>query len=126
MAFARIKARNEEPEHSAVLNFLRDAANNNTSVAEQEWRAMEARFPHEMDRVYDHVQLVEACQSMSSNPLRQATRVSLHSDMFWWGVVGIGAFYLYDGTDLTVVLVGRVLNPHPTWADLANAALARI
>jgi hypothetical protein len=126
MAFATIGPTNEEPEHSAVLNFLRDAANNNASLAEQEWRTMEIQFPHEMDRVYDHIQLVEACQSLSSNPLRQATRVSALSDMFWWGVVGIGAFYLYDGVDLAIVLVGRVLNPHPSWADLASAALARI
>jgi hypothetical protein len=126
MYFATIRPTNGEPEHSAVLNFLRDAANHNASIAEREWRAMEAQFPHEMDRVYDHVQLVEACQSLNSNPMRQATRVSAPSDIFWWGVVGIGAFYLYDGADLTVVLVGRVLNPHPSWADLATAALARI
>jgi hypothetical protein len=83
MAFATIRPTNGEPERSAVLNFLRDATNNNISPAEQEWRAMESRFPSEMEHVYDHVQLVEACQSLNSNPLRQATPVSTAPDMFW-------------------------------------------
>jgi hypothetical protein len=126
VGFASIRVTTGRPEHAAVLNFLNDRANNNSYPAEQEWRAMEAQFPQEMDRVFDHIQLVEACQSMNSNPLRQATSVTGAADLFWWGVVGVGAFYLYDGADLTVVLVDRVRNPHPSWADLAQAALARI
>jgi hypothetical protein len=59
-------------------------------------------------------------------PSRQATSVTGAAGLFWWGVVGVGAFYIYDGVDLTIVLVDRVRNPHPSWADLAQAALTRI
>jgi hypothetical protein len=123
MPFAIMVVRRGGAEHFAVLNFLRDA----NIDAEQEWRAIEVQRPYEMDRIYDHIQLVEACQSPSSAPLGQALPISNSAGMFWWGVAGVGVFYLYDGRDLNIVLVGIVRDPPPpSWADLASDALARV
>jgi hypothetical protein len=78
-----------------------------------------------MDRVYRHIQRVDACRSLRSAPLRQAQSVPGPPDLYWWEVAGVGAFYLYDGADLAIVLVGQVRNP-PYWGNMCDEARKRV
>jgi hypothetical protein len=109
-----------------VLYFLRDHANG-ASTAEQEWNDTDTRFPGEIARLETHLRRVEAAGSLTSGSLRQAQHVNPAppDSLYWWDVRGVGAFYLYDGTDLAIVLVGAVANP-PFWADLRDAARNRV
>jgi hypothetical protein len=105
--------------------FLRDIANG-TSTAEQEWLASNGTHPNEMARIFTHIQRVEAAQSVQSHPLKQAIPIPGRPDpLYAWGAGGVWAFYLYDGVDLVVVLVGVIANP-PAFPDLRTYALARI
>lgn len=109
-----------------MLYFWRDQPNR-ASSAEREWDDIDARFPNELARVETHLRRVDAGRSLASGPIRQAQRVTPGppANLFWWDVRGIGAFYLYDGSDLAIVLVGEVANP-PFWSDLRDAARNRI
>jgi hypothetical protein len=124
LGFVTITAIRRGAWRSVTYFFLRNTATNN-SAAEQEWIDLEARFPHEMDRVHMHIQRVDACRSLTSAPLRQAQSVLGPPDLYWWEVAGVGAFYLYDGQDLAIVLVGRVGNP-PSWGDMCDEARNRV
>ena len=104
--------------------FLRDAANGH-STAEQEWRDIDARFPRAMERVFTHIQRVDAAQSTTAGPLRQAQHVPGAPDLYWWDTAGVGVFYHYDGVDLAIVLVGAVENP-PFWGNMRNDAQQRV
>jgi hypothetical protein len=106
--------------------FLRDAATGSSTV-ESEWISTDNQFPGQTQRLLTHIERVEASNSLTSAPLRQAQRCPGQPDLYWWDVRGVGAFYHYDGTDLVIVLVGAVLNPPPpSWGDLLNEARRRI
>lgn len=115
----------ERPERSLAYFFLRDAANGYSSVAEQEWRNVDSLFPGEVARLLTHIERVEAARSLRSAPLRQAQHCVGPPDLYWWDVGGVGAFYLYDGVDLVIVLVGAVRDP-PFWSNLLSDARRRI
>jgi hypothetical protein len=72
-----------------------------------------------------HAHSASRCrQIVTSAPLGQA-QLARSPDLYWWETRGIGAFYLYDGTDLAVVLVGQVGNPL-IWDDMRSEAIRRV
>jgi hypothetical protein len=109
-----------------VLHFWRDQPHG-PSLAEPEWDDIDNRFPAETARLETHLRRVEAAASTTSWQLSQATHVNPvpPDNLYWWGVRGVGAFYLYDGTDLAIVLVGVETNP-PSWIDLRDMARNRV
>lgn len=108
-----------------VLSFLEDA--HGVSPARTECKALLSLWPREVWSILAHVQAVEQIGSKSNNgPLSQAQPVSPPPpDLFWREVNGIGAFYVYDGTDLAVILMDRVSNSSP-WSALLTRAQGRI
>jgi hypothetical protein len=109
-----------------VIYFVRDQPLGH-SASEQEWNDIDNRFPSEMSRLETHLRRVEAAASTTSWPLRQAQHINPGppDNLYWWDVRGVGAFYLYDGTDLAIVLVAAVRNP-PFWSDLRDDARQRV
>jgi hypothetical protein len=107
-----------------VYYFLRDAANSH-SAAENEWYGVDTQYPRETQYLLTHIERVEAAQSLPSAPLRQAQHIPGTPDLYWWDIRGVGAFYMYDGADLVIVLVGAVRDP-PFWGDMLNDARQRI
>jgi hypothetical protein len=115
-----------------VIHFLFDKGRNPPySTAHQEWQAAVAQYPRWMARVYRHVLHVDAAASLTSVTLRQAVRDGGNPQLYWWeahsffGARGVGAFYIFDGADLVIVLVGMV-SAAVTWPRLHADARARI
>jgi hypothetical protein len=109
-----------------MLNFLTDPYGD--SPAEKEWNLADQAYSREMQLVFRHLQMVDAAKTVSSSSLGQAQRVSSAGegpDLYWWDVRNVGVFYLYDGQDLAVVLVGKIGNP-PAWSDLLRVAQRRV
>jgi hypothetical protein len=115
------------PEKVRVaFGFLRD--NSGNSPARAEFLAVLGSHQREALRVMAHVTTVEASRSLNSFALSQAQREARTPptpDLFWWDSNGVGAFYIYDGMDLAVVLIGIVSNP-PTYGTLLSVAQGRV
>lgn len=116
---------------SMVLSFWKDA--NGGSPARAECQGLLNSWPRETRSVLAHVAAVEAVGRTTNNgPLAQAQdypgppyppRGTGH--LYWWEVNRVGAFYAYDGTDMTIVLMDRVSNP-PTFGELLSRAQGRL
>jgi hypothetical protein len=106
--------------------FLKDASGN--SPARTEFTSFLASHQRQTLRVMAHMVTVEASRSLNSYALSQAqcepgTRPA--PDLYWWDANGVGAFYIYDGINLAVVLMGIVSNP-PTYGTLLTMAQGRV
>jgi hypothetical protein len=103
--------------------FLKDSAGN--SVARSEFQSLQASSSKAMTQVIAHIASVEAIKSVTGNAaLAKATHepgTAPHPDLYWWDYRGVGVFYTYDGTDLVVVLAGRVSNAAPYSVHLGRA-----
>jgi hypothetical protein len=110
-----------------VLSFWKDA--NGGSPARSECQSLRAAWQREVNHILAHVSAVERVGSLTNNRhLKQAQHnpgTAPHPDLYWWEVNGVGAFYADDGTDLVIVLMGRVGNP-PTYGALLLAAEGRL
>lgn len=112
------------------LSFWKDV--NGGSPARAECQALLNSWPRETKSIMAHVAAVEAVGSLNNNgPLAQAQVYTARpgpigpGQLYWWEVNRVGVFYAYDGTDMIVVLMGRVSNP-PTFGDLLSAAQGRV
>jgi hypothetical protein len=113
-----------------VLSFWKDL--NGGSPARTECQTLLNSSPREVSSIMAHVAAVEAVGSTRNNgPLAQAHAYPARpgpfgpGQLYWWEVNRVGAFYIYDGTDMVVVLMGRVSNP-PTFGDLLSLAQGRV
>jgi hypothetical protein len=110
-----------------VLSFWKDA--NGGSSARAECQNLLGSWSREVYRIIAHVSAVEQVGSLTGNRhLNQAQHIAgtpPRPDLFWWEVNGVGVFYAYDGTDLTIVLMGRISNP-PFWNRLLAQAVGRL
>jgi hypothetical protein len=109
-----------------AFGFLKDA--NGNSPARAEFVSCLASHQKESLRVMAHLVTVEASRSTNSYALSQAQRevgTPPAPALFWWDVNGVGAFYIYNGVDLAVVLMGIVSNP-PTYGTLLTVAQGRV
>jgi hypothetical protein len=98
------------------------------SPARAEFVALLAAHQRAAVRVMAHMMTVEASRSLNSYALSQAQREARSRpapDLFWWDANGVGAFYIYDGIHLAVVLIGIVSNP-PTYGTLLAVAQGRV
>jgi hypothetical protein len=118
------------PPASCIIrvSFLMDP-NGTGSRARAEYQGLRGSWRREVISVLAHVTAVEQVNSLNHNShLKQATLnpgTPPKPDLYWWDVNGVGAFYTYDGTDLTVVLMGRVANP-PAYSALLATAEGRV
>jgi hypothetical protein len=111
---------------NVAFGFLEDA--NGNSPARTEFLSFLGSHQKLTERVAGHWAMVDLSASMQSYALSQAQReagVRPEPDLYWWDFNGLGAFYAYDGTNLTVVLMDLVGNP-PTYGDLLARARQRL
>lgn len=113
-----------------ALGFWKDP--NGGSPARVECQTLSSSWPRETRRILAHLARVEMVGSLNNNrPLAQAQVCPARpgpiglGQLYWWEVNRVGAFYDYDGTDMVVVLMGKVSNP-PTFGDLLSAAQGRV
>jgi hypothetical protein len=113
-----------------MLSFLIDRPSGMSS-ARQEASVFRQRHPTDFVHLLAHLVAVDksiAADRHDSKAIREATVYLSHSgkpDLYWWEYRRLGAFYIIDGSNVIVVLIGLVGNP-PTFQTLWTTALARI
>jgi hypothetical protein len=112
-----------------TLAFLK-SANETTSSARVELERLRTSNPQAVLRLLAHVVAVDAASGrLTDNPA--LTHASGYEGapgeptLYWWESQNVGIFYLHDGNDTVVVLLGKVTNP-PFFEDLLTEAWERI
>lgn len=89
--------------------------------ASNEFSRLSESRPSEAILLLNYLRQVDDEGIVKNTSLTQAQHIDIdiygRENLFWWDIRGAGAFFSYDGTDVTIHLVGAVDNP-PSWADL--------